>query len=103
MNRRIRVIALPILAAFLTCTATIAQDHPDQGRHDNDTYRQHDEWKPGSRIRQEDWNRGDKLNYRANHLRRPPVGSEWRKIDGNYVLANQDGAVINVRPSSPKQ
>ena len=108
MNRMIRVIALPILAASLTCLATLAQDHPDQDRrdqaqpqdrHDNDTYRKHDEWKPGSRIGQGDWNRGDKVDYRANHLRRPPQGNEWRKIDGNYVLANQDGTVFSVRPA----
>lgn len=108
MNRVIRVIALPILAAALTCLPTLAQDHPDQDRHDqarsqdrhdNDAYRQHDEWKTGSRIRQEDWNRGDKVDYRENHLRRPPEGNEWRRIDGNYVLANQDGTIVSVRPT----
>ena len=108
MNRMIRVIALPMLAAAFICLPTLAQDHPDQDRrdqgqsqvrHDNDTYRQHDEWKAGSRIRQEDWTRGDKVEYRANHLRRPPEHTEWRKIDGNYVLANQDGTVVSVRPA----
>lgn len=99
MNRRIRVFALPILAATLTCLPALAQDHPDQDRHDNSTYRQHVEWKKGSRIQQEDWNRGDKVDYRANHLQRPPEGHEWRQIDGNYVLANHDGTIASVRPA----
>jgi Ni/Co efflux regulator RcnB len=100
-----RVFALPILTAALTCLPTLAQDqdHHDQAqsqdRHDNGTYRQHDEWKSGSRIPQEDWNRGDKVDYRANHLRRPPEGHEWRQIDGNYVLAKQDGTIVSVRPA----
>lgn len=99
MNRMKRVFALPILAAALTCLPTFAQDHPDQDRHDNGAYRQHDEWKTGSRIRHEDWDRGDKVDYRANHLRRPPEGHEWRQIDGNYVLARQDGTIVSVRPA----
>ena len=108
MNRIIRVFALPILAAGLTCLPALAQDHPDQDRHDqaqshdrhdNGAYRQHGEWKTGSRIRHEDWDRGDKVDYRANHLRRPPDGHEWRQIDGNYILANQDGTIASVRPA----
>ena len=108
MNRMTRAFALPILAAALTCLPTVAQDHPDQDhhdqaqpqdRHDNGTYRQHDEWKKGAHIPQEDWNRGDKLDYQANHLRRPPEGHEWRQIDGNYVLATHDGAIVSVRPA----
>jgi Ni/Co efflux regulator RcnB len=39
------------------------------------------------------------LDYRANHLRRPAEGTEWRKIDGNHVLANQDGTIASVRPA----
>jgi Ni/Co efflux regulator RcnB len=112
MNRMTRAFALRILAAALTCLPALAQDHPDQDRHDqaqsqdrhdNGTYRQHDEWKTGSRMRQEDWNRGDKVDYRANHLRRPAKGNEWRQIDGNYVLANQDGTIVSVRPVARNQ
>jgi hypothetical protein len=40
------------------------------------------EWKAGSKVQQEDWNRGDKVDYRQNH---------------NYVLANQDGMIVSVR------
>jgi Ni/Co efflux regulator RcnB len=99
MNRMIKAFALPILAAALICLPALAQDHADQDRHDNGSYRQHNEWKKGSRIPQEDWNRGEKADYRANHLRRPPEGHEWRQIDGNYVLANHDGTIVSVRPA----
>ncbi|HEY1985963.1 MAG TPA: RcnB family protein [Terracidiphilus sp.] len=99
MNRMIKVFALPMLGAALTCLPALAQDHPDQDRHDNGTYHQHNEWKAGSRIHQEDWNRGEKVDYRASHLRRPPEGHEWRNIDGNYVLARQDGTIVSVRPA----
>jgi Ni/Co efflux regulator RcnB len=84
--------ALPILAMALASMPAMAQDHPD-----NHTYKQHSEWKAGTKIQQEDWNRGDKVDYHQNHLRRPPAGHEWRQIDGNYVLARQDGTIVSVR------
>ena len=86
------VLALPILAMALASMPAMAQDHPD-----NHTYKQHNEWKAGSKVQQEDWNRGDKVDYRQNHLRRPPAGHEWRQIDGNYVMARQDGTIVSVR------
>jgi len=89
--------ALSILAVSLASMPALAQDHQDQDHRDNHTYKQHNEWKAGSRVQQEDWNRGDKVDYRQNHLRRPPAGHEWRQIDGNYVMAKQDGTIVSVR------
>ena len=86
MNRMTRAFALPILAAALTCLPTVAQDHPDQDhhdqaqpqdRHDNGTYRQHDEWKKGARIPQEDWNRGISLT-----IKRTTCGDRPRVTSG---------------------
>src|ERR1700742_857642 len=84
--------ALPVLAMALASMPAMAQDHPD-----NHTYKQHQEWKTGAKIHQEDWNRGEKVDYRQNHLRRPPAGHEWRRIDGNYVMAKEDGTIVSVR------
>jgi Ni/Co efflux regulator RcnB len=86
------IFALPILALALASVPGSAQDHQD-----NNTYKQHSEWKSGTKIQQDDWNRGDKVDYQKNHLRRPPAGHEWRQIDGNFVMANQDGIVVSVR------
>lgn len=84
--------ALPILAVALATMPVMAQDHQD-----NQTYKQHSEWKAGTKIQQEDWNRGEKVDYQKSHLRRPPAGHEWRQVDGNYVMANQDGVIVSVR------
>ena len=89
--------ALPIMAIALASMPALAQDHQDQDNHDNRTYQQHREWKAGSKIQQEDWNRGDKIDYRQKHLRRPPEGHEWRQIDGNYVLASHEGVIVSIR------
>jgi Ni/Co efflux regulator RcnB len=86
------VFALPLLAMALASVPAMAQDHPD-----NHTYKQHTEWKMGVKIQPEDWNRGDKVDYQQNHLRRPPAGHEWRQIDGNYVMAKEDGTIVSVR------
>jgi Ni/Co efflux regulator RcnB len=84
--------ALPILAIALAGMPAMAQDHQD-----NHTYKQHTEWKAGAKIQQNDWDRGDKVDYRQNHLRQPPEGHEWRQIDGNYVMTNHDGVIVSVR------
>ena len=66
-------------------------DHHDnammmQGRHD---------WHKGDRIGGDDWNRGERVSdYHSYHLRRPPHGYEWRRVDNNYVLAAVAGGVI---------
>jgi len=46
MNRTVKLLVLPVMALALTGVPSFAQDHPD---HDNSTYRQHSEWKPGAR------------------------------------------------------
>jgi Ni/Co efflux regulator RcnB len=84
--------ALPILTMALAILPAMAQDHPD-----NHTYKQHNEWKTGAKIQQEDWNRGDKVDYKHNHLSRPSAGNEWRQVDGNYVMAKHDGTIVSVR------
>ena len=83
MKKLHTVLALAILSTSLMGGGALAQDH-----HDNHTYVEHKEWKKGAPIKQEDWNRGEKVDYRQNHLSAPPRGYEWRMVDGNHVLAN---------------
>jgi Ni/Co efflux regulator RcnB len=80
----IKQTAFALLAVMLAgpTTAMYAQEH-----HENHPYVKHDEWKKGYHMRQEDWNRGEKIDYHTYHLNTPPRGYEWREVDGNYVLA----------------
>ena len=82
MNRIQKLTAIPLLGIALMGTQAIfAQDH------DNGHYVHHSEWRKGYHMKQEDWNRGEKVDYRAHHLQAPRSGYEWRQVDGNYVLA----------------
>ena len=78
--------AIALLAVMLAgpSAALYAQhdDHP--APH---PYVKHTEWKKGYHMKQEDWNRGEKIDYRTYHLNAPPNGYEWREVDGNYVMA----------------
>jgi Ni/Co efflux regulator RcnB len=69
--------------------------------HDNHHYMRHDEWHKGARIQDEDWRRGEHVDYREHHLRAPPRGHEWRMVDGNYVLvAVATGVIASVVAAS---
>ena len=84
-----KALAFAALAATLTGNVAFADDH-----HDNHQYVKHQEWKKGYHMQNADWARGEKVDYRQYHLRRPPSGYEWRLVDGNYVLAAVATAVI---------
>jgi len=82
----------PIIASLLLATAValsgaqaFADDHDSD--HDAHHYMRHHEWRKGYRMHEEDWRRGERIDYREHHLRAPPEGYEWREVDGNYVLA----------------
>ena len=81
--------AIALLAVMLAgpTTALYAQDN-------HGGYVKHDEWKKGYHMKQEDWNRGEKVDYHAHHLQAPRSGYEWRQVDGNYVLAAVATGVI---------
>lgn len=96
MNRLGKFAALSTLSVFLCGGVAFAQDnrtddHHDANSassHDNHQYVQHPEWKKGARMKQEDWGRGEHVDYRASHLQAPPRGYEWRQVDGNNVMAS---------------
>ena len=80
-----------LLFAFAVITAN-TQAFADE--HDSHQYVHHEEWKKGAKMRDEDWKRGEHIDYREHHLRAPPRGYEWRAVDGNYVLAAVTTGVI---------
>ena len=80
-----------LLFAFAVITAN-TQVFADE--HDSHQYVHHEEWKKGAKMRDEDWKRGEHIDYKEHHLRAPPHGYEWRSVDGNYVLAAVATGVI---------
>ena len=82
-----------LLFAFAVITAN-TQAFADDHDHDSHQYVHHEEWKKGAKMRDEDWKRGEHIDYREHHLRAPPHGYEWRAVDGNYVLAAVATGVI---------
>jgi len=50
-------------------------------------HEEHDNWHKGYRMHDEDWRRGQPVDWRHERLRPPPRGYEWRVVDGRYVLA----------------
>jgi Ni/Co efflux regulator RcnB len=69
-------------------------NHDRGNNHDNHQYVRHNEWKKGAHMQQQDWGRGEPVDYRANHLNAPRRGYEWRRVDGNYVMAAVATGVI---------
>ncbi|MGB0066316.1 MAG: RcnB family protein [Terracidiphilus sp.] len=76
----------------------IAQDHhDDQNQQNHDQYVKHSDWKKGHRLQHADWDRAQRVDdWRAHHLHQPPAGYEWRRVDGQYVCANNDGVIFRI-------
>ncbi len=85
----------PVIASVLCAVAVVAANSLALADdHDNHQYVRHEEWKKGAKIHDEDWQRGERVDYAQHHLRAPPNGYEWRMVDGNYVLAAVATGVI---------
>jgi Ni/Co efflux regulator RcnB len=87
--RTLSISSLLFIFAVITANTQAFADE-----HDNHHYVHHEEWKKGAKMRDEDWKRGEHIDYRERHLRAPPRGYEWRTVDGNYVLAAVATGVI---------
>ena len=64
----------------------------DRGYHRG--WRDRSDWRRGGYVSYSDWHRGYAVDYRRYHLRQPPRGYEWRRVDDNYVLAAVAGGLI---------
>jgi Ni/Co efflux regulator RcnB len=82
------------LAAVTANYGALADEHEHEHDGDHHGYVKHQEWRKGARMRDEDWKRGERVDYHEHHLRAPPHGYEWREVDGNYVLAAVATGVI---------
>lgn len=100
-----QAVAISTMALMLSAGA-VAQDHHDNQRpqdhqdyqhqqdrndhrddHGNDHYVHHSDWRRGHRMPPQDWDRGERIDYRQYRLPPPRRGYEWRRVDGNYVMA----------------
>jgi len=87
------------VAATALLVGGVANAQPDRGYSDRgyDSQRSYQvvhSYNRGERIERDDWSRGQPVDYRAHHLRRPPRGYEWREVNGQYVLAAVATGVI---------
>jgi Ni/Co efflux regulator RcnB len=112
--KRLLTAALALGMVAGLAGAASAQDRHD-GYHDNgrgppdnrghgrdhdrgyDNHRRHQDWHKGGRVDRDEWRRGERIDYRTHHLRRPPRGYEWRQVDGDYVLgAIATGLIVDL-------
>lgn len=61
--------------------------HSGYNRSYHRGWRDRSDWRRGGYVSYNDWHRGYVVDYRRHHLRQPPRGYEWRRVDNNYVLA----------------
>lgn len=84
------LIAATALTLLASPIAAVAQPHRDDHRGGPAMMMRgpsHHSWRKGERIGRGDWNRYQRVDYRHYHLRQPPRGYEWRRVDNNFVLA----------------
>ncbi len=61
--------------------------HSGYNRSYHSGWRDRSDWRRGGYVSYNDWHRGYSVDYHRYHLRQPPRGYEWRRVDNNYVLA----------------
>jgi Ni/Co efflux regulator RcnB len=74
------------IAMAVSAAAPLALAQPDHGPGRGGPPARSD-WRKGGRVAPGDWQRGQPVDYRSHHLRKPPRGYEWRQVDNRYVLA----------------
>jgi len=78
----------------------------DERRYDERRYQsveEHNGWRRGQEMRRDDWDRGDRFDYRERGLREPPYGYEWREVNGAYVLgAIATGVILDLLLTQPR-
>ena len=92
----LRALVLAAATAALLASASVAVAQPrdyQRGGWAQDQGGDH-HWRQGERMGRNDWSSAQPIDYRAHHLRHPPRGYEWRRSNGQYVLAAVATGVI---------
>ena len=92
-----RLLTATLALTLLAGTAAQADPHHgdryddhgryEQNRHDNGNhYGQRKHWNRGDRLPSTYYSRSNYVDYRRYHLRQPPRGYQWVRVDNNYAL-----------------
>jgi len=54
------------------------------------------EWSRGEHIGRDDWKVAARIDDRQLGLSAPPAGYEWRRYNGQYILADSHGLIASV-------
>lgn len=97
-----RLLTAAMALSLLTGTAALAQpDHRDDRGGDQGQQQPHHNWSRGQRLPSTYYaDRSHYVDYRANHLRRPPHGYQWVQADDNFALvALTTGLIASIATS----
>ena len=100
-----KMLSAALALSLLAGTAAVAQpyDSHRNDRHDSRVDNRRDNNRHD--VRQHRWARGERLpanyrtrshyvDYRKHHLRQPPRGHQWVKVDNNYALVALTSGLI---------
>lgn len=94
-------------AALAASPVALADDHHDTDHHDSDHHgtmgggmmgmaMHHHGWRHGDTLPRNYWHAGE-VDWHRYHLRRPPHGYHWVRVDDDYVLvALGTGLILDV-------
>lgn len=90
-----RLLTAAIALSLLTGSTAVAAPHRD----DHHRYDRHDDhrgkhWTKGQRLPSEYRGRGYYVDYRQHHLRQPPRGYQWVRVNNDYMLVALTSGLI---------
>lgn len=87
-----RLMTAALALTLLGGSAAVAQPYGPPPGHDRGHHYGRDDrggphhWSRGERLPKSYWGRDRYVDYRRHHLRRPPRGYQWVRVDDNYAL-----------------
>ena len=93
-----RLLSTAVALSLLGGSAAMAQPYHDghhDGRNDrHDRYDRHHRWARGERLPAQYRGHGYYVDYRRHHLRAPPRGYQWVRVDNQYMLVAVTSGLI---------
>lgn len=92
----IGAIALSLLGGTAASAQPYGHDNRQDNRHDarSDHRDNHQNWRQGQRLPPEYRTRAHYVDYRRAHLRHPPRGYQWVRVDNNYAMVALTSGLI---------